>query len=505
MSSPKVILEAKNIGKRFTGVIALDDVDLQVHSAKVNVVVGENGAGKSTLMKILSGVYSEYTGQVFLDGKVVRFNNPKEALEAGIAIIHQELNLIPYLSVTENIFLGNEMVTSMGLLNDRAMHKTTVELLARLESTINPRTKVAELRVGEQQLVEIAKALSVNARVIIMDEPTSAISDSEVETLFKIIDGLIKEGVAILYISHKLDELFKIADRFIALRDGKMVGTLEEPDKVSKEDLIELMIGREVKNRFKKQETSFGDEVLRVEDICLAHPVIRDSFLVKDVGFNLKIGEVLGIFGLMGAGRTELFEAIFGVHGNRTTGKIFVDGKQQNIKSIIDAIAAGMALVPEDRKEDGLVLNMNVAQNIGLASIEQTMANGFLNDKAEASLAQEYIEKMNIKTSSHRQEVGKLSGGNQQKVVIGKWLATDPKVLLLDEPTRGIDVGAKNEIYHLIDQLAKAGLAVVVASSELPEIMAISDKIMVLSESKVTAMYNIHEASEARIMAAAIQ
>ncbi|SHI59208.1 sugar ABC transporter ATP-binding protein [Pseudozobellia thermophila] len=504
MSDNHHILTARDITKKFGGITALDHVTIDVHKGKVNVVVGENGAGKSTLMKILSGVYPEYGGDLFVNGEKVNFSNPKEAMQKGIAIIHQELNLVPYLSVAANIFLGREIVNAMGMLDFKKMNGLTRSLLQRLDCDISPTTLVSDLRVGQQQQVEIAKALLEEAKVVIMDEPTSAITDSEVENLFKVIATLKKQGVSILYISHKLDELFKIADRFIGLRDGKMVGTIEDADRATKDDLIRLMVGRDLKNLYVKEESPIGEEVLRVEGISLPKDRTKSGFLVKDVSFSVRKGEVLGIFGLMGAGRTELLETLFGLHPKLMTGKIYIDGEEVKIKSVMDAVNLGMGLVPEDRKEDGLVLQMQVSKNISMASIDQTVKNGFLNDRLESKLAKSYMADLKIKASSEKQRSGNLSGGNQQKVVLSKWLATTPRILFLDEPTRGIDVNAKNEIYHLINDLAKKGLGVLVVSSELPEIMAISDRILVMGESRITGVFNQKEASEDAIMNAAI-
>ncbi len=502
-----IIFEAKGITKRFGGVTALEDVDLQVHEGKVNVVVGENGAGKSTLMKILSGVYADYGGQLFFKGEAVHFNNPKEAMAQGIAIIHQELNLIPYLTISENIFLGREIRTPLGVLNTKQMHSKTQALLTRLNCHLSPNTLVGALKVGEQQLVEIAKALLEEAKVVIMDEPTSAISDTEVATLFNIIRALKEQDVSLLYISHKLDELFQIADRFIGLRDGKMVGTLEQAAKATKEDLIRLMVGRDLKHLFKKEAVPMGAEILRVENLNLrinkAHQA--SAHRLKNIHFKLRKGEVLGIFGLMGAGRTELLETLFGLHAKDMTGSISIASEQVHIRSVMDAIAHGMALVPEDRKEDGLVLQMEIAKNVSLASMGKITKNGVINAKSEMTLAKKFIETLHIRTPSERQHAKNLSGGNQQKVVLAKWLATHPKVLFLDEPTRGIDINAKNEIYHLINALAKKGLGLVVVSSELPEIMAISDRILVLANGSVSAEFNQENAHEEKIMQAATQ
>ncbi|MDL5513522.1 sugar ABC transporter ATP-binding protein [Arenibacter sp. M-2] len=504
MGAENIILRADNITKKFAGVTALNGVSLNVHRAKVNVIVGENGAGKSTLMKILSGVYPEYEGTLLLNGEKVNFSSPKEAMKSGIAIIHQELNLIPYLSITANIFLGREIVDSFGMLDFKKMNQMAKALLTRLECDVPPTTLVAKLRVGQQQQVEIAKALLEDAKVVIMDEPTSAITDAEVEVLFRIIATLKKQEVSILYISHKLEELFKIADRFIGLRDGKMVGTIENVSQAKKEDLIRLMVGRDIKNLYVKEDLPLGKEVLRVEGISLPKHTIKSEYLVKDVSFNLRRGEVLGIFGLMGAGRTELLETIFGLHSKTMVGDIYIDGQEIRITSAMDAVANGMGLVPEDRKADGLVLQMPIFKNISMASIDQIVKNGLLNSGLEMDLAHKYIGNLNVKTSSPGQKSENLSGGNQQKVVLAKWLATTPKILFLDEPTRGIDVNAKNEIYHLINNLAKEGLGVLVVSSELPEIMAICDRILVMGTSRITGEFSQKEATEDKIMNAAI-
>ena len=501
---PQILFEAQGITKRFGGVTALDNVHLKVHRGKVNVIVGENGAGKSTLMKILSGVYPDYEGKLLLNNEEVRFNNPKEAMQKGIAIMHQELNLIPYLTIAENIFLGREIRNALGILDSKLMRKKTKELLTRLDCDLNPHTWVSELRVGEQQLVEIAKALLEEAQVVIMDEPTSAISDSEVESLFKIIKSLQQQNVSILYISHKLDELFLIADRFIGLRDGKMVGTIENTAEAKKDDLIRLMVGRDIKNVFQKEKAPFGEEVLRVEKLSLPRKFDKSSYVFKDIHFTVKKGEILGIFGLMGAGRTELLETIFGLHPKEMSGIVHIENKAVKIRSVIDAVKNGIGLVPEDRKEDGLVLQMEITKNVSMASIGQVVNNGLLSSRSEANLAKKYIETLKIKTPSEQQYSKNLSGGNQQKVVLAKWLATNPKVLFLDEPTRGIDVNAKNEIYHLINDLAKKGLGLVVVSSELPEIISISDRILVLSNTRINGEFSQQTANEEVIMQAAI-
>jgi ribose transport system ATP-binding protein len=498
------VLEVKNVSKDFSGIYALKNVDMQIYPGEVTAIIGENGAGKSTLMKIVSGVYTDYEGDVLLNGEKVSFKNPKDAGEKGVVIIHQELNLIPYLSIAENLFLGNELVTRFGFLDYPRMHKKAKELLARLHLKINPSTSLNQLRVGQQQLVEIAKALLLESNVLIMDEPTSAISDHEAELLFEIIDELKGRGVAIVYISHKLNELFEVADKFIVLRDGQRTGS-GTMEKTTPDQLVRMMVGRDITKGFQKQNAVQEKEVLRVENLCFRNPENENDFLVNDVSFSLNRGEVLGICGLMGAGRTEVLEAIFGLFPQCVSGKIFIEGEEKNIRSVNDAIEAGIGLVPEDRKLQGLVMSMDVAKNTSLASLKKISNFNFINKKKEEELGRQFMKKLNTRVSSPRMEVQQLSGGNQQKVVIAKWLATQPKILLLDEPTRGIDVGAKAEIYKLIDELAAQGLGIVAVSSELPEILALSDKIIVLSESKLTARLSREEATEEVIMKAALR
>ena len=497
------LLEVRNVSKNFAGVYALQDVNLEIFSGQVTAIIGENGAGKSTLMKIVSGVYPDYEGEVLLNGKRISFKNPKEAGENGVVIIHQELNLIPQLSITENLFLGNELTNKFGLLDYPRMNRKARELLRRLHLEIPPTTAVNQLRVGQQQLVEIAKALMLESRVLIMDEPTSAISDHEVELLFQIISELKAKGVAIVYISHKLKELFEIADRYAVLRDGKSMGA-GWMNETNHDQLIQMMVGRDLKNSFSKTHTVGSKEILRVENLCFQNPENKDDFLVNDVSFSLRVGEILGICGLMGAGRTELLEAIFGLYPKHVSGTIMVEGVNKELRNVTDAIDAGIALVPEDRKLQGLVLNMSVEKNTSMASLDKLSKFNFIDKKKETELSDVFVRKLKTKVSSPKMAVEKLSGGNQQKVVIAKWLATNPKVLLLDEPTRGIDVGAKTEIYKLMNDLAAQGMGIVFVSSELSEILAISDNILVLSESKLTARLSREEATEEKIMKAAL-
>lgn len=497
------MLVVENISKHFAGIKALDQINLEIRPGEVTAIIGENGAGKSTLMKILSGVYPDYEGKVILNGETVNFANPKQAQECGISIIHQELNLIPYLSVTENIFLGREITTSWGELDKKAMRLKTQSLLDRLKLNINPDTLIIDIKVGQQQVVEIAKALLTESEVIIMDEPTSAISDNEVKILFEIINDLRAENKAIVYISHKLDELFKIADRYIILRDGCVIesGNIQE---MNADDVIHKMVGREVQLIRKQNLALTTEELLSVKDLSLKNPNQKQEYLLKNISFNLNKGEILGVFGLMGAGRTELLEAIFGLHPKSRTGEITINTSATSINCAADAIKAGLALVPEDRKKDGLLLDLDVQKNIGITTLKDMERLGFLELQKETQLCDKYRAELKIKTSSGKQTAGDLSGGNQQKIVIAKWLATDPKILLLDEPTRGIDVNAKNEIYKLILALADKGMGIIMVSSELPEILAISDRVMVMSEGVITAQIPINEANEACILKAAI-
>ena len=484
--------------------VALDKVSMELLPGKVNAIVGENGAGKSTLMKILSGVTGEYEGKFFFKGKEMVFGNVRDAQVQGIAIIHQELNLIPYLSIRENIFLGREILDRWGFLDKKAMQKKTSLLLQKLKLELDPESLIADLKVGQQQVVEIAKALLTDSEVIIMDEPTSAISDKEVEVLFDIINDLKKDNKTIVYISHKLDELFRMADRYIVMRDGTCIESGEMKN-MTPDHLIQKMVGREIQIIRKQNQSAIQDqELLRVENLNLQHPNKKTEKILKDISFRLCKGEIIGLFGLMGAGRTELLETLFGLHSKKRSGEIYAGGKPSDFRTPADAISAGIALVPEDRKKDGLVPGLDVRTNISLTNLDKIEQGLFLNQDREVALAGKYINELKIKTDSDRQAVRNLSGGNQQKIVIAKWLARNPGILLLDEPTRGIDVNAKNEIYKLILSLTEIGLGIVMASSELPEILAVSDRVLVLSEGVLTADLPVRDASEKILLKAAI-
>jgi ribose transport system ATP-binding protein len=502
-TEPDIVLEARGISKSFPGVKALDDVSLKVRRGRLHALLGENGAGKSTLMNILTGVFPADSGEVIFEGKPVSFRNPREAREAGIAIIFQELNLIPHLTVAQNMFLGREPLTRTGLIDDARMNRDAAEWLRRLKLEVSPQTLMSGLRVGQQQVVEIARALSMRARVIIMDEPTSAISEQEVAVLHELIHQLKRDGVAIIYITHKLDELPLIADEFTVMRDGRYVGS-QATNAASHDDIVRMMVGRDLSEMFSRTHASPGEEVLRVEGLHLAHPERAGDFAVRDVSLHLRRGEVLGVFGLMGAGRTELLETLFGQHPKRAKGKVVVDGRDVWFRNARQAIDAGVVLAPEDRKREGLVLSLSVAANTSLACIGKTERLGLLDTARENELAAGYVTRLRTKTPTVHQFVRHLSGGNQQKVVLSKWLATQPKVLLLDEPTRGIDINAKKEIYALLDELVASGLGIVMVSSELPEILAVADRIIVMSEGRKTAEFTRAEANEENIMKAAL-
>ena len=498
------MLVAKDISKTFGGVIALSNINLELHPGKVNAIIGENGAGKSTLMKIFSGVHTQYDGDIIYNGNAVKFSSPKDAEETGIAIIHQELNLVPYLSISENIFLGREITNTFGILDKKAMRQKTKLLLERLNLNIHPDTIIAELKVGQQQLVEIARALYSNAAVIIMDEPTSAISDKEVENLFSIISQLRSEGKTIVYISHKLKELFTIADRYVVLRDGATV-TSGDMKGITQDELIRNMTGRKLNLEKTGESSTASEELLSVKNITLRHPLLKSTNILNNISFKLHKGEILGIYGLMGAGRTELMETIFGLHSKNTSGEIWVNNTKQKIKSACDAIQAGIALVPEDRKTHGLILGQTIRSNISITVLESIQKWGLiLINKKEKDLTNQFISRLSIKTSSGDNVARNLSGGNQQKIVLAKWLATHPKILLLDEPTRGIDINAKTEIYKLMKSLSENGIGIIMVSSEMPEILAISDRVLVMCEGELTASIPIEQATEAEILKNAI-
>lgn len=488
------ILEMKGISKSFPGVKALDNVNLNIYQGKVMAVLGENGAGKSTLMKILSGVYQRSSGEILFGGKPVEFQNTRDSQDCGIAIIHQELNLIPELSIGENIFLGREPLTKFNLIDWKKLYKDTEELLKLLSVEEDPRVTVAGLSIGKKQMIEIAKALSINAEIIIMDEPTDALTDKETESLFKIVNLLRQQGKSVVYISHRLKEIFEICDHVTVLRDGRFVDE-KLVSEINEDLLIEMMVGRKLTEQYPKQTIDLGDTVLEVKNLT--------NRFVKDISFDLKKGEVLGIAGLMGAGRTELVKTIYGAI-KLDSGEIYIDGKLIVNKSEGDAVSHKITYVSEDRKKDGLVLGMSVKENISLSALVNFAKNGIINKAKEEEEAKNYIKKMSIKTPSMNQLVRNLSGGNQQKVSIAKSLMNDPKVLILDEPTRGVDVGAKKEIYELINTFKSQGMSMIVVSSEILEILGICDRILVMHEGRVSGILDVKEATQENIMRLAV-
>lgn len=484
------VLQASNISKSFSGVPVLKKVRLNIEPGKIHALTGENGAGKSTFMNILMGMFPPDEGELYLHGKAVHFASARDALEQGIAMIHQELLIFPELSVAENIFMGREPVGALGKTDRKKMNREAEQLLQQLELRLPVTVKMKNLSIGEMQMVEIAKALSNNASLLIMDEPTSAISQKETEVLFRTMQSLKQRGKAIIYISHKMDEIYQLADTITVLRDGKYIATRSRDD-LQIEELIHLIVGRELNTFFSKQPVNPGEVLLELRGISTDY--------LKDISFQLRRGEVLGVSGLMGSGRTNIAHVIAGIE-KPVSGEILLEGKSVQIRSPKEAIRRGIGLVTEDRKEFGLVLNASVKHNITLSSLKKYSRGIFLNQRKEREVAENEIKRFGIKTSSPNQAVGRLSGGNQQKVVIAGMHLNDPDVVILDEPTRGVDVGAKHEIYEYMASLVAGGKAVLLISSELPEILALSDRILVLREGTVKAELHREEATQELIM-----
>jgi ABC-type sugar transport system ATPase subunit len=493
----------RSITKRFPGVVALDGVTLAVRRGELHAICGENGAGKSTLMKILSGVYLPDEGALEVDGVPVRFSGTRDAERAGIAIIHQELALVEDLPVMANVFLGRERRGRLGLVDDRAMAIECAALLESLECQVSPHARTGSLRVGDQQLVEIAKALSLDARILVMDEPTSALTEAESARLERTIQRLRDRGTTILYISHKMDEVFRLADRITVLRDGRHVKTVDRAA-TSPTEITGWMVGREIAGHAFHEPRPRGHRLLEVENLTLPWPEHPRGYRLKDVSLDLHAGEILGVAGLMGAGRTELLETIFGAVEPTWTGTIRVGGRPVRFTHPREACAARIAMVTEDRKRLGLFPDLDVAANVSLCSLERALVGGLLSGPREEALVAGPLRDTGVKTPGTHASVMGLSGGNQQKCIIGRWLLTEPEILLLDDPTRGIDVGAKAELYALIDRLCRAGLGVILTSSELPELLTLADRIVVLAEGRLTAEFTRAEATEARIMEAAM-
>jgi ABC-type sugar transport system ATPase subunit len=495
------LLWMEHVSKHFPGVQALDDVSLHVSAGEVLGLIGQNGAGKSTLMKILSGVYSIDAGTIYLEGEPVQIHGPHHAQELGISIIYQELNLMANLSVMENVFVGRQPGPRF-FFSRAATEEATQKILDRLKVTIKPTSIVRSLSVAEQQMVEIAKAISREVKVIIMDEPTSSLSESEVKTLFGVIEELKQNGIGVIFISHRLEEVLQICDRVTVLRDGKHVGDTEVAT-ATKEDLIRMMVGRSLETFFHEEEADGGetaDVVLEVRHLSrVGNAIDPQAEVLKDVSFELHRGEILGLGGLVGAGRTELVRSIFGADP-RISGEILIEGEPVEISSPQDAIRLGIGLMPEDRKGQGLILAQALRNNMTLANLKELSSLGFVRRGDERSLVDEYIRRFEIRTPSQEQRIVNLSGGNQQKVVISKWLMVKPRILIMDEPTRGIDVGAKSDIYDLMRQLAASGISIIMISSEFPELLAMSDRIVCLTEGRVTGVLERREASVESLM-----
>lgn len=494
------ILELKNITKKFPGVLALDDLSFDLRAGEVHVLLGENGAGKSTLIKTITGAHKPNKGTISVHGQQIEIENPVHAQELGISAVYQEFNLIPHLTVGENVFLGKEPISNklFNTIDYKQINNRTRAVLDMVGAGFGVNERISDLGVASQQMVEIAKALNFNSKVLILDEPSAVLTEKEISKLFQVIRSLTKEGVGIVYISHRLEELDEIADRVTIMRDGKYIKTLEvDKGNVDKEYLIELMVGRELNELFPKEKIEFGDELLRLENVS------RDKVL-KDINFTLRKGEILGIGGLVGAGRTELAKVIFGADPY-DLGKIYKNGQEVVIKSPSHAIELGIGLAPEDRKTEGLIQIMEIDNNINLACMENVCKGVFIDFKKMFEISNDLSNKLKIATPNLRQKVNNLSGGNQQKVVLAKWLATDADIIILDEPTRGIDVGAKVEVYQLMNKLVKAGKGIIMISSELPELLAMSDNILVMNDGQIKGRLKSEEASQEMILSYAAQ
>lgn len=489
------IVSMKHITKEFSGVKVLKEVNFNIYQGKIMALLGENGAGKSTLMKILTGVYKKSAGEILLEGKEINFNNTRDSQNHGIAIIHQELNLIKHLSIGENIFLGREPINSVKKIKWKQLYEESEFWIRKLGLKEEPKTLIKDISVGKQQLVEIAKALSLNAKVIIMDEPTGALTISETEKLFQVIKELKEEGKSIVYISHRLNEVFQICDDITVLRDGELIGE-KSVSELDENQIIEMMVGRKLEEQYPRIPYETGETILEVKGIT--------NKFVKNASFSLKKGEVLGVAGLMGAGRTELARTIYGIF-KMDQGEILINGKKASIVGPQSALSHGIAYVSEDRKANGILLGLSVKENMTLSSLKSCCNRwGQVSRKIEEDCAKKYIKGMSIKTSSTQKLLKYLSGGNQQKVSIAKNLNTNPKVLILDEPTRGVDVSAKKEIYHLINKYREEGMSIIMISSEIPEILGMSDKVMVMHEGRIKGILNIEDASQESIMSLAV-
>lgn len=486
------MIEMKGITKAFSGNVVLEDVQFTLLDGEIHALMGENGAGKSTMMKILSGIYTRDAGDVLVDGKSYTFTSPKDAEKLGIHVIHQELNILPHLSVAENLFLGKEKTFGRtGFLRTRQMNQEATSLLQKLGLDVDVRQPAGNLSVGKQQIIEIAKAINSEAKYIVMDEPTAALTDREIQTLFETIRELKAKGISFVYISHRMEEIFAICDRITILRDGQYVG-VREIAKTTFDEIVQMMVGRELGERFPSRNASISDVALKVENLSCTN-------VCSDINFEIRKGEILAFAGLMGAGRTEVAQAIFG-YRKKQKGTISINGKTVNIKNPIQAMQQSIGFVTEDRKTEGLVLDFSIKENMFLTNLKTIAKAGIVQAKQEEQEALKYIEQLKIRCAGPSQSVGSLSGGNQQKVVIAKWLGTKPDILILDEPTRGVDIGAKKEIYAIMNQLAEAGVAILMISSELPEVIGMADRVLVMHEGKQTAILEKDELTQETIM-----
>ena len=501
--SDDIILDIQNVTKKFPGVTALSDVSIQLKKGEIHGLCGENGAGKSTLMKILSGVYpyGDYEGTVIYNGRKLKLENRAihQASEEGIAIVYQELTLVPHMTVGENVYLGREPV-EFGVINWNKLYSDTQKILDKYSLDLQPQALVRNLGVGKMQMTEIAKALSEDAKILILDEPTSALTEAEIDRLMEILRTLKEHEVTCFYITHKLEEFFRITDTISVLRDGKLITTQPTKD-LDEEQLVKYMVGREMKERFPKGNRQPGDVIFEVSDLHATDPNDTNREVVKGVNFDLRKGEILGIAGLMGSGRTELVTTIFGVYGHMTQGSVKLEGKELKIRSARDAMEEGLSLVPEDRKTHGLVLIQSILKNVSLPNLDQFATWYRIDENAEHSASVNFAQRLEIKAPNLKVPTYSLSGGNQQKVVIAKWLMSQPKVLIMDDPTRGVDVGAKYEIYKLMNDLAESGISIIMISSELEEVLGMSDRVMVMHEGHSTVTLDIEEATQEKIMA----
>jgi ABC-type sugar transport system ATPase subunit len=497
---PQYILEMRNITKKFPGVIALKDVSFNVKKGEILALVGENGAGKSTLMKILSGSYSHetYDGEIFIDGKEHKFANPRESEDAGIAMIYQEISLHLDLSVAENIFLGNWDTSFANIVNWKQVNENAKKYLEMVKLDVRPEEILRNLSTSQLQLVSIAKALSKEPRILVLDEPTSALTATESETLFEILKKLKIEGITSILISHKLDEVFENADRITVLRDGQVISTTEK-DKAERDRVVSDMVGRTITGFYPKEKVDIGDQILRVENFTISHPFNPNKNIVENVSFELRKSEILGIAGLVGSGRSELVNAIFGSI-RRKEGKVYLDGEPVEISGPADAIKYGIALVTEDRKKNGLIEILSIKLNETLANLNMLSKGSVINFRKEREQAQKYFDRLNIRASGLDTIVQTLSGGNQQKVVLSKWLMSNPRILIMDEPTRGIDVGAKHEIYKIMIELVKSGISIIMISSEMPELLEMCDRFIVLKNGQIKGNFLAGETTHEKIM-----